>query len=201
LKLCFLGRLDPTKGVDVLLSALRVLPLAPLTLDIFGVAQGGAGDAYVARLHQAAEHDARITFHASVPADQVLPTIREYDLLAVPSQGLETGPLVVLEAFAAGTPVIGSASGGIAELVRDGHTGWLVPASETSAWTRALQYLIEAPSALTAARAAIAQDRVRCMANVAVETCNLYNTIFAKEPFRTGISKQWPTAKKIRVPE
>ena len=49
------------------------------------------------------------------------------DVLAVPSQWLETGPLVVLEAFAAGTPVIGSDLGGIRELVSDGRDGLLVP--------------------------------------------------------------------------
>ena len=40
-----------------------------------------------------------------------------FDLLAVPSQWMETGPIVVLEAHAVGTPVLGANLGGIAELV------------------------------------------------------------------------------------
>ena len=57
--------------------------------------------------------------------EQVVETIRKYDALVVPSVCLETGPLVVLEAFAAGVPVIGSRLGGIAEMVRDGVDGFL----------------------------------------------------------------------------
>ncbi len=54
-------------------------------------------------------------------------TLASYDATVVPSQWLETGPLIVLESFAAGTPVIGSNLGGVAELVSHDRDGWLVP--------------------------------------------------------------------------
>jgi glycosyltransferase involved in cell wall biosynthesis len=63
------------------------------------------------------------------------------DLLAVPSVCFETGPLVVLEGFAAGLPVVGSDIGGIAERVRHGESGWLVPVGNVDAWARALTLL------------------------------------------------------------
>jgi glycosyltransferase involved in cell wall biosynthesis len=46
LRIAFLGRLDPIKGVDVLIKALRTDPLLPVSLDIYGISQGTAGDAY-----------------------------------------------------------------------------------------------------------------------------------------------------------
>jgi len=69
--------------------------------------------------------------------------MKQYDLLAVPSQWLETGPMVVLEAFAAGIPVMGSNLGGIAELVQHHVNGILVEASSINAWANELEQLCE----------------------------------------------------------
>ena len=63
--------------------------------------------------------------------------------MAVPSQCLETGPLVVLEAFAAGIPVIGSNLGGIAELVKHEVNGLLVEPNSVKAWCQQLQRLCQ----------------------------------------------------------
>ena len=76
----------------------------------------------------------------------VLATISGLDVLAVPSLGLETGPLVVLEAFAAGVPVLGSNLGGIAELVRPNQGGRLLPAGDVDAWRRAILELARSRS-------------------------------------------------------
>ena len=80
--------------------------------------------------------------------------------MVVPSQWLETGPLVVLEAFAAGTPVIGSNLGGIAELVTDGVDGLLVdPASSPAAWADSLRRVCSDPDLLVSLRAGIRPPR------------------------------------------
>jgi glycosyltransferase involved in cell wall biosynthesis len=90
-----------------------------------------------------AEKDPRISFKFPVPAEKVVEILAEYDLLAVPSQCLETGPLVVLEAFAAGIPVIGSNLGGIAELVKHEVNGLLVEPNSVKAWCQQLQRLCQ----------------------------------------------------------
>ena len=56
----------------------------------------------------------------------VIDRLSRYHVVAVPSQWMETGPLVILESFAAGVPVIGSALGGIADKVDDGVSGLLL---------------------------------------------------------------------------
>jgi glycosyltransferase involved in cell wall biosynthesis len=145
LRMIYIGRILPMKGLHVLVPALRALPLAPLELDIFGAAPD---EAYLQTLNQLAADDPRIRFHASVPNDQVVSLLSQYDLLVVPSQVLETGPLVVLEAFAAGTPVMGSDLGGIAELVEDNMNGILVEADSVTAWQRALGRLVNQPELL-----------------------------------------------------
>jgi len=70
----------------------------------------------------------------------VIDRLAEYDMVVAPSQGMETGPLVVLEAYAAGVPVIGSALGGIADKIADGVDGLLVrPYHSVDAWSAVLQ--------------------------------------------------------------
>lgn len=139
LKIAFLGRLDPTKGIHILIAALQTVPELSISLDIYGISQGS--DAYSQQLLNLAKNDPRICFKPPVPAEKVTATLVDYDLLAVPSQWLETGPMVVLEAFAAGVPVLGSQIGGIAELVKSEINGVLVESGSVAAWSQALQRL------------------------------------------------------------
>lgn len=178
LRVAFLGRLDPTKGVDILLRAMRAMPEAQVAVDIYGIAQGEAGRAYEAKLRAMGKADTRITFHNPVPAGRVVETLRAYDVLAVPSQWLETGPMVVLEAFAAGVPVLGSQLGGIAELVRDEVDGLLVPSADVGAWSMALRRLQAEPELLPRLQRSIQPPRT--MHAAAAEMAALYHRLLAK---------------------
>lgn len=172
LRICFLGRLDPTKGIHILLQAIRSIPHAALRLDVYGVAQGKGGRDYEQTLRLLAMGDDRIEFVPPVPATEIVETLKRYDLLAVPSQWLETGPLVVLEAFAAGVPVIGSRLGGIVELVEDGVNGLLVEASSVTAWKMSLQRLCLEPKLIESLRSEVKAPRT--MKIVSEEMISLY---------------------------
>jgi glycosyltransferase involved in cell wall biosynthesis len=139
LRATFLGRLDPTKGPDLVVKALRSAPDLRINLDIYGIVESAAGNGYHRELIAAAAGDPRIVFRHPVPSADVVALLQGYDVVVVPSRWLETGPLVVLEAFAAGTPVIGSGKGGIAELVSDGVDGLLVLTSSVQAWRDVLK--------------------------------------------------------------
>ncbi|MBH8561047.1 glycosyltransferase family 4 protein [Nostoc sp. CENA67] len=171
LKIAFLGRLDPTKGIDILIQALQAVPELPISLDIYGIARG-ANDPYQQELHNLALKDPRISFKAPVATTQVTATLANYDLLAVPSQWLETGPLVVLEAFATQVPVIGSDLGGIAELVESEVNGILVEPASVVAWSQALQRLCQNRDLLMQLKAGIRQPQT--MATVAQEMEKIY---------------------------
>ena len=158
LRIAFFGRLDPTKGVDILIRVFKGNPALSAQLDIFGVVQGQAGDTYQKALISQAAGDARIRLLPPIPSGEVIATLRDYDLLAVPSQCLETGPRVVLEAFAAGIPVLGSNLGGVAELIQHGVNGVLVEARSIDAWARAIQSVAD-PSLLERLRLGIRPPR------------------------------------------
>jgi glycosyltransferase involved in cell wall biosynthesis len=143
LKIAFFGRLDTTKGIDTVIEAMRLEPELPATLDIFAVAQSEAAKALRAELVAKIGGDSRIRFRQPVTPRGVVERLGEYDALAVPSRCLETGPLVAYEAFAAGTPVIGSNLGGIAELVEHERNGLLVEPNSPRAWAAAFRRLAE----------------------------------------------------------
>jgi glycosyltransferase involved in cell wall biosynthesis len=128
------GRLEAQKGHVHLLDAwpevVRVHPDARLLV----VGEGSLHDALVsqARRLAVADHVQFIGFRSDVP--RVLDAI---DVLALPS--LHEGmPLTVIEAAAAGRPVVATAVDGTPETVRDGETGFLVPPADPPALARAL---------------------------------------------------------------
>ena len=72
--------------------------------------------------------------------DDVARILRAADALVLPSHDVvETLPLVVLEAMAAGVPVVASAVGSVPDVVRRGETGWTIPPADGAAAARALR--------------------------------------------------------------
>ena len=178
--LAHLGRVDAAKGTRLLLEAVARCPQARLTLDVYGVSQGDASQSLLERLEAAVRQDARIRFLPPVAHDRVVSTLATYDAVVVPSQGMETGPLVVLEAFAAGIPVIGSDLGGIAEKVRHEVDGLLVrPFDSAARWSEVLARVAREPEALRALGQAVRPPR-SCDV-VADEMLSLYERLIRHE--------------------
>src|SRR5262249_49130971 len=138
IRLAFLGRWDPVKGVHIMVEAFKRLPTdTPIELCICAAESGVESKGYRDDVKRLAASDPRIRFRSAISHEDVVSFLSEIDALVVPSQWLETGPLVVLEAFASGTPVIGSDLGGIKELVGHERNGLLVPHDDLSAWSAA----------------------------------------------------------------
>jgi glycosyltransferase involved in cell wall biosynthesis len=175
LKLAFVGRLDATKGLHVVLDAIARLPGTPISLDVYGVAQGESGERYLEQARARVKGDARVRFRRPLEHHDVIPTLSRYDATVVPSQWLETGPLVVLESYGAGTPVIGSQLGGIEELVRNGWNGILVKHDDVNAWSNLLSRLVRSPSVLDELRRNV--EPPRTMDDVASDMAALYESL------------------------
>jgi glycosyltransferase involved in cell wall biosynthesis len=142
LRVGFVGRLIPHKGVGVLIDA--VAGDERMSLDIFGA--GPESDALaesVARLGIGS----RVTFHGHVEEADVPGTYRRFDVLAVPSVPmpgwLEQFGRVVVESQASGIPVVASASGALPDVV--GEAGLLVPPDDPGALRSALSRLLDEP--------------------------------------------------------
>lgn len=150
----FVGTLTPVKGVHHLLAAFAaVAPRFPAaTLTLLGKPQNPG---YVQGLRDEVARlglEDRVRFAAPVPQAELAGEMARSAVLVLPSVSEGLGR-VVFEAMATGTPVIGSAVGGIPELVDDGRTGWLVPPGDEAALAARLAWVLEHPAEAAAAGA------------------------------------------------
>lgn len=121
----FVGRLEPLKGVDLLIDALPDLPA--VTLVIAGGDDLNSGYArQLADRARALGVAGRVRFEGAVPQDRLPQYYGAADVCAIPSF-YESFGLVALEAMACGTPVVATRVGGLTTTVRDGHNGFLIP--------------------------------------------------------------------------
>jgi glycosyltransferase involved in cell wall biosynthesis len=111
----FVGRLSPEKGIETLLRAWK-LGQWPLTV---------IGDGPLAELvsRHATKSDGRLRYEGYLQQEDVSRAVRRAAILVMPSEWYEAFPLVAVEAFANGLPVVASRLGSMAEIVEDGRTG------------------------------------------------------------------------------
>ncbi|WP_346657117.1 glycosyltransferase [Bradyrhizobium sp. BRP56] len=137
--LLYVGRLSREKGVGVLLEAVAGTGM-PLRI----VGEGPERVALEARA------SGNVTFLGGLSRDEVLREMANARALVVPSLWYEGFPMVVVEAFARGTPVIASEIGGLAEVVSAGKTGALVPPGDAATLRKRISEVLGAAE-LTAA--------------------------------------------------
>lgn len=150
LRVTYLGSLAWQKGVHVLVDAFRDLPPHRAVLRVFG--NPDTFPDYSAALRERA-NQSNTTFEGQVPNEEVGCVLAETDVLAVPSLWYENSPVVIQEARAAGVPVVASDHGALAEKVRDGIDGMLLPVGDVRAWQAGLEQLMGDPGLLTRLRA------------------------------------------------
>ena len=119
----FLGRLVPEKGVATLLRAWA-------RIDTELVIAGDGPDAPQLR----AQAPSNVRFLGPVESARVVDLLTRARAVVVPSVWYEAAGKVVLEAYAAGVPVLASRIGALPEFVEHGTTGLLLSPSEPAAW-------------------------------------------------------------------
>ena len=136
------GRIDPEKGVEVLVRAMAMLTGPAARAHLVVVGSGGlAPDGYPERVREEAERalGTRVRFvgrMGDVPA-----VLRALDVLVNASVAEPFG-MSVLEAQACGVAVVGTRAGGIPDFVMDGDNGVLVSSGDADALSKALDALV-----------------------------------------------------------
>jgi glycosyltransferase involved in cell wall biosynthesis len=125
--LAFAGRLTAQKSLRVALEAIAAVDAVTLSI-------AGEGDQQPALERDVAELGLteRVRFLGALPRDRVVELFAAADA-SILSSTWENFPHTVVEALAAGTPVIATATGGVGEVVQDGENGLLVPLGDSRA--------------------------------------------------------------------
>ena len=139
----YCGRLDRLKGVETLLRA-AAAARQPLT-----IAGSGPDEARLRGI--AAQGGSDVIFTGHLGKEALPGLIQDARAIVLPSEVPENAPLAVLEAYAAGRPVIGAANAGIPELIREDETGALFPTGDVAALAETLTRFAALPERRIAA--------------------------------------------------
>lgn len=164
-RLLCVSRIDPRKGLRVLPAVVSALVASGhnVSLDLVGPTIGQIGDAEAAAIQEEAIRLGvadRVHLLGAVPLDRLMPLYRDYDLFVLPTGPGEGIPRVLLEAMAAGVPVITTGVSGITSLIRHQENGFLIEACKSESASSALSAALV--SALSAAvRTLITESALR----------------------------------------
>jgi D-inositol-3-phosphate glycosyltransferase len=154
--LLFVGRMEPLKGLNVLIEAIgimrrnEVLKDNPFCLAIIGGEPDEYGEptnnelARIKELTQQFGLNDMVTFLGNRSQDSLPYYYSAAEAVVVPSQ-YESFGMVALEAMACGTPVVASQIGGLAYLVQDGVTGYTVPVDDPNELASKITSLLQDP--------------------------------------------------------
>ncbi len=147
-RLLCVSRVDPRKGLSVLPGVLQRLVEAgrDVSVDIIGPAVGRTGEHEQAAIEAAAAAGGvgdRLRFIGSLPLDDLMTRYRRYDIFLLPTLPGEGIPRVLLEAMAAGLPIVTTEVAGIPSLVTDGRNGLLVEQPSVDAVAGAILRVID----------------------------------------------------------
>jgi glycosyltransferase involved in cell wall biosynthesis len=131
-----LGRLAAEKGLEMFSELLPAIPGARLVF----VGDGPHRPVLEARFAGMPVH-----FTGFLSGGELASAVASSDVLVFPSQ-TDTLGLVLLEAMAAGTPVVAAASGGVTDVVDDGRNGFLFPPGNAGAAVDAVRIVLENPA-------------------------------------------------------
>lgn len=171
-RLVTVGMLNSQKGVDVLLRAFAKLPTG-LHLDVVG---DGPERAHLERLAGELGLQDAVTFHGMLEKDAIARILGGSDLFALASR-FDNNPCVLVEAQAAGLPIVSTRVGGIPEIV--GDDGIIVERDDVDALAAAIQKTLSEPGRYDRAAIAASADERYSFDAVGRAFADVYRSVTA----------------------
>lgn len=148
----FFGQINPYKGVNMLIAAVKALPRAErekLVLEIHGANLETQSEDFQQEIKDLCKpllKKGTLQWVGPYEPSQLASRMGNVDWVVVPSVWWENSPMVIQEALALGRPVIVSDIGGMAEKVTDRVNGRHVPVGNMGAWGRTMVELSQDPT-------------------------------------------------------
>jgi D-inositol-3-phosphate glycosyltransferase len=187
--LLFVGRLQPLKGIDILLRAAQIVRQQYASLQVIVVGGGvDAQDDHEAQERQRLQALSRelgiadqVRFVKAQSQDVLVQYYTAADVFVMPSH-YESFGMVVLEAMACGTPVVATNVGGLASTVVHGRTGFLVPEGDWSAFAEAILRLVDSPALREACgQAGVQRAQDFTWSRIVTRTLQLYRRLLHQD--------------------
>lgn len=177
----YVGVLTPLKGIHHLVNAFSLIAEQFPSAQLFVIGKE-ENTGYAAGLREQVRKlrlENRIRFMGPQPQSELAIWMAKASVLVLPSKSEGLGR-VIIEAMAAGTPVIGSRVGGIPELIEDGARGFLVPPGDERALARKIRWMLTHP------------DKARAMGECARRFAEL---LFSTESYLQGYKQVFEVAQ------
>jgi glycosyltransferase involved in cell wall biosynthesis len=175
IKLMFLGRISPFKGLHLLIEALDNFSATEIELSIFG---NSDGTDYETRLRMKTTEKANIFWKGVLDQDKVQDEMYKHDLLCLCSTFSEMSPLVIQEARAAGLPVLASNVNGNREQMENGASGLLFEMNNIESLKQQLSNIINNRNLIEELKMNI--QAPRSFSDVCDDYVQLYQTILTR---------------------
>ncbi len=149
LRLLYCGRLERRKGVINLARAISGIPDPSLRFTLLGgdTETAPLGQSMRALLGVAFGEDPRVELIDHLPRARLPELFAAHDAVVLPSLW-ECWPAVGLEALERNRPILATPTGGFAEIVEPGRSGWFTADAGAEALARAIETLLEQPGAI-----------------------------------------------------
>jgi D-inositol-3-phosphate glycosyltransferase len=186
----FVGRIEPLKGIDILISAAAQLH-DDENFQVLIVGGDARTERQVAELRAHAARlgiDHHVSFVGAVDHEALPLYYNAADVCVVPSY-YESFGLVAIESMACGTPVVASRVGGLTTTISDGQTGYLIPWRCPEPFAERLELLLDNDE-LRASFGRAAHEAVQRFrwSNVADAVSSMYDSLLAAHRFATPAS-------------
>lgn len=181
----FVGRFtEPRKGMPILLAAMRRLVAQLPDLRLLVVGRGDADDLGRAAGPELAD---RIDLLGQVDDETKARALSSVDVYCAPNTGGESFGIILIEAMAAGTPVVASDLDAFRRVLDDATAGVVTPVGDSTALAKALHEVLTDPQR----RAALSAEGSRRVAVfdwsvIADQVLRVYETAIAADPRRVG---------------
>ena len=136
----FLSRLEPRKGLDILIKALAISDFLRNNVELI---VGGDGPLRKKYEFMARDSGIKFKFLGQIERGKVPVFYKSLDVFVAPSRGGESFGMILLEAMASGVPVIASDIPGYMEVIKDGFNGILFKNESPECLSRKLIFLVK----------------------------------------------------------